>query len=181
MYSTHVMTKATALESLVGQKPANVTVDYINNLKRVLQAAVEQQVRMEEAYCEQSHLIKPEQANEHAEIFTATNTANGKAAEAAEGIIYGWLTPEGPAPPQLQAPAVPRIVEDLKPKEVLASSASIERFRHWRRQYEAIYDQNETSFDKQGIKVARAYLNGAIDAKMAARLATLEKMRVSAR
>ena len=62
-YSTHFMTKANALERLVASRPPNMTVDYINALKRVLQVAIEQQPCMEEAYCEQRHLVKPKQAD----------------------------------------------------------------------------------------------------------------------
>ena len=56
----------------------------------------------------------------------------------------------------------------------MPSTANIERFRNWKRQYEAFYDQNKATFEKQGIKVTRAYLDRSIDAKIAARLVTLE-------
>ena len=34
-------------------------------------------------------------------------------------------------------------------------------------------DQNHEAFDKQGIKVVQAYLQGSIDEKLSARLATM--------
>ena len=58
--------------------------------------------------------------------------------------------------------------------EELASSADMERFRHWKKQYKAFMNQNRAAFEKQGIEVARAYLTGSIDARLAARLATLK-------
>ena len=66
-----------------------------------------------------------------------------------------------------------RIVEDLKPQEVLSSGALLEQFRHQNRQYEAFMEQNKEAYTKQGIKFARAYFENSIDARLSTYLAIL--------
>ena len=66
-----------------------------------------------------------------------------------------------------------RIVEDLKPQEVLSSGALLEQFRHRNRQYEAFMEQNKEAYTKQGIKFARAYFENSIDARLSTYLAML--------
>ena len=91
-YARLVTNKSDDLERLVGRKPKNPPVEYINELKCVLQAARDQQARMEDAYNTQVHLVKPEQADEHDQAFDAKK-AHVKATEAAEDILYGWARP----------------------------------------------------------------------------------------
>ena len=81
-----------------------------------------------------------------------------------------------PAAPTVQVqPARPpaRIVEDLRPKEKLTSTMSLEAMRAWAEQYRNFMAQNEKAFEEQGLKTARAYLTGSIDAKLTTRLKTM--------
>merc|ERR1712026_102224 len=66
-----------------------------------------------------------------------------------------------------------RIIEDLRPKEKLMSTMSLEAMRAWAEQYRNFMAQNENAFEEQGLKTARAYLTGSIDAKLTTRLKTM--------
>ena len=133
--SWYIMAKATALERRPECQTKNLTQRYIDDLEVALQGAKAQMAQMEAAYYKQGPLVKPEQAKEHEKIFADAQKAHNKATEATKDLIYSWRPQQGLAPPQ--AMTAPRIVDDLKPKEVLSSSANIERFRHWKRQYKA--------------------------------------------
>merc|ERR1712026_573307 len=66
-----------------------------------------------------------------------------------------------------------RIIEDLRPKEKLMSTMSLEAMRAWAEQYRNFMAQNEKAFEELGLKTARAYLTGAIDNRLATRLKTM--------
>ena len=164
------MNLATNLERLVARKPENpIPKRYVNDLEKVLQGASVQQAQMETPYYTQSYLVKPKEVNENKKTFTDMDKAYAKAAEAATDIIYAWQSPDTGAP-LTQAKLAIRIAEDLKPKEVLSSGASNERFKHWRKQQKAFMEQNKEALTKQEIKVTRAYFEGD---KLSICLATL--------
>ena len=58
-YARHIMGNAEDIERLVARKPENTLVEYINELKHVLQMAKEQQAWMRDDYYAQGHLVEP--------------------------------------------------------------------------------------------------------------------------
>ena len=126
---------------------------------------------MEAAYLKKAPTITDEtEVPKHEKIYMDVNKEYVKVSKEVKIVIYSWKQP-GTGASQLK-PAI-QIVQDMKLPDSLSSSASIERFCHWRKQYEAFMEQNKENFTKQGIKVARAFFDKAIDAKLLARLAML--------
>ena len=104
------------------------------------------------------------------ELTEDMETAHTKAYEEAQTryiktmkAVYPVLKarPAEAAPTVTVQPARPpaRIVEDLRPKEKLTSTMSLEAMRAWAEQYRNFMAQNEKAFEEQGLKTARALLD----------------------
>ena len=66
-----------------------------------------------------------------------------------------------------------KIDETLKPKELLATSMTLEEADEWFRSYKAFLKHNERALTKLDVQVHRALLNKSIEAKLSSALRAL--------
>ena len=128
-YVSLIKSRVEEMERLVGRKPAALNQHYVTSSECELKRAKDQHGRMLDAFNKQAHHVADDKVDLHQQLWEEAKKAYIKATEAAVDILYGRTPPAGgPAQhqPQPQGPDVPRIIEDLKPKDALASSANIE-------------------------------------------------------
>merc|ERR1712020_37736 len=109
----------------------------------------------------------------HKKVYDEAKARYKKAMLAAVAVLDARAVPAAPTVHVQPARPPARIVEDLRPKEKLTSTMSLEAMRAWAEQYRNFMAQNEKAFEEQGLKTARAYLTGSIDMRLATRLKTM--------